>query len=127
MSPSDEPDCARTRELLPRRLDDDLAPGELAAVERHLAGCVSCREEASLLGRAAEALRHLPEDERRRLRERTYRELGIEDELPSRGRSRWASALLFVVAFGLVYAWLRTRSAVAPSVEPVVPAGTSTR
>jgi anti-sigma factor RsiW len=111
-----ESTCARTRDLLPRRFDGELAPGELASVERHLDACPDCREEARLLERAAQALRELPADERARLRERTYRELGLEGG-SSPSRARLLRALLFLLLFGLVYLWLRTHAPASPPLE----------
>jgi len=44
-------------EIISRYLDGELAPGEVARLEQHLAGCPACQKRAEDLGRAGEFLR----------------------------------------------------------------------
>jgi predicted anti-sigma-YlaC factor YlaD len=45
--------CTRARELLMARLDGEIAPADLAELERHLAVCGECRRELEEMGELA--------------------------------------------------------------------------
>lgn len=65
LSPSSTPtpECVRSRNLLDRRLEEELPADEEAFLEGHLARCVPCRRGADDLARAFAALTSLsPED-----------------------------------------------------------------
>ena len=40
-------ECARIKRMLSRYLDEETNGADKAAIEKHLAGCLSCREELS--------------------------------------------------------------------------------
>lgn len=65
-SPS-TPECARSRNLLDRRLEEELPADEEAFLEDHLTRCVPCRRGADDLQRALSALAVLSPDDRARL------------------------------------------------------------
>jgi anti-sigma factor RsiW len=52
--------CAERRESLSAYVDDELAPGERAELDAHLAGCATCREALAAQRRLAEQLAGLP-------------------------------------------------------------------
>lgn len=68
--------CLEVRDQLSAWLDDELAPGVMTQVERHLEGCAGCRRELALLTALDQALGSLtapvpaglPEKVRARLR-----------------------------------------------------------
>lgn len=53
-------DCAVARAELGALLDEELNPAARESVERHLAGCVACRAELSLLRAMSQAVGALP-------------------------------------------------------------------
>jgi predicted anti-sigma-YlaC factor YlaD len=46
--------CARARELLTARLDGEIAPDDVAALEQHLDACEECRRECAEMSEVAD-------------------------------------------------------------------------
>ena len=61
MARTDETGCERVLDLLEAYVDGDLAPGEAADVQRHLAECMACAAELELALAVKEGLRGLPQ------------------------------------------------------------------
>lgn len=89
--------CDDVHELLSARLDGELAAGELATLDRHLAGCVACRVHAEALdeleraGRLA-AAEAVPDLTHRIMAAHHAR--SAEQVVPSGDWRRWALGVL---------------------------------
>jgi len=97
--------CRDVRKLLPRYVDGDLPPLDVARVAEHLEGCADCRRRLELQRRLAGMLAHLPEPKgaaagEARLRARMAAALeGEERRRARRGAlERWGNALGWAAA-----------------------------
>ena len=55
--------CQEVKEKLSCYIENDLPEGEKAAIQQHLSGCPSCREELDSLSKTINAVKQLPEIE----------------------------------------------------------------
>jgi hypothetical protein len=123
--------CANVRELLPQRLKDDLAAGELRLIDEHLATCPACRGRAERMQEAVTRLRAAA----RHFEPAVPTPDAIEEMLPTRDNRRppmpWpraAALTLLVVAAGAAVYLARSWSDEGGFAEgPQVPAGVQVR
>jgi hypothetical protein len=90
-------DCTWTRDRLPPLLYGDLPSGEAAAVERHLANCLACRQECAALKDVRRLLDAVPAPAIQLDLPRLYRQAALRQERKL-GRWRRAGVALLAVA-----------------------------
>ncbi|MGD9684600.1 MAG: zf-HC2 domain-containing protein [Candidatus Obscuribacterales bacterium] len=127
---TDSTDCKKINDLLDPYLDSEL-PGDsdIALVENHLAGCVSCRDQLTRLKSASDAIKSLPPltMESDLSEDLSFLEKGRDNVVAFKGdRSKqiyaWAGALAAALVLSLLsYAALNQSSQPEPVVAVKTP------